>query len=164
VLVKYLNALHLQPQFASARVPETSVGAIGRSVTACVVAHSRRAVKVSASSFCKSESLILPESAAAAAAARSSGTSAGKVVAVIGGAGFLGSRLVEMLVGHAQQLAANGHPYFDTIRVIDRCPYTPPPSLLRLAVQTGQTITATSVDIVSYAPQPSRRNITAFLL
>jgi hypothetical protein len=149
VLVKYLNALHLRPQFTSASVPETSVGAIGRCVNPCVVAYSRRAAR-SVSSFCKSgadEHALLPESAPIPS--RFSDSSAGQAVAVIGGAGFLGSRLVEMLVAFPQQLEAKGHPFFSTIRVIDRCTWTPPPDLLQLALQTGQTITCTTVDIVS---------------
>ena len=166
VLVKYLNALHLTPQFSSANVPETSVGAIGRSVTPCVVAHSRRTPPAGASSFCKSlpDQTLLPSPSAS----RSS-SAAANVVAVIGGAGFLGSRLVEMLVGHQRELEARGHPYYACIRVLDRSPYAAPPALQQLAAQTGQSITGTSVDIVSCVPPVaqspiSRHNIdTAFM-
>ena len=149
VVVKYLNALHLNPQFSRANVPETSVGAIGRSVTPCVVAHSRRTPPVGASSFCKS----LPDEPLLPSASASNSSAADvNVVAVIGGAGFLGSRLVEMLVGHKKELEARGHPYFSCIRVLDRSPYVVPPALKQLAAQTGQSISSASVDIVSCVP------------
>ena len=156
VLVKYLNALHLNPQFSHARVPETSVGAIGRSANPCVAAHSRRNAKTGASSFCKlsSDESLLPMTLppASASASHRSVASAAKVVAVIGGAGFLGSRLVAMLIGHAQELEAKGHPYFTCIRVLDRSPYKIPSALQQLASQTGQSISSVSVDIVSCVP------------
>ncbi len=152
VLIKYLNALHMKPQFTRARVPETSVGAIGRSVNPCVVAYSRRIANAGASSFCKScanEPLQLLASSVSASSSHLSNAPAAKVVAVIGGAGFLGRRLVEMLVGHEQELRAKGHPYFTSIRVLDCFLFSAPPALLQLAAQTGQSISSTSVDIVS---------------
>jgi hypothetical protein len=139
VLVKYLSSLHFSPQFLSARVPETSVGAIGRSATPCVAAYSRKAATHRCSSFCK-PTVLEPDTSKDATR---------NTVAVIGGAGFLGSRLVEMLVGHAHDLRSKGHPFFACIRVLDRCPYKVPQHVLHLASLTGQVITSECVDIVS---------------
>ncbi len=121
-------------------MPETSVGAIGRSTCACLVDYKRR--QGTASSFCRAVHVTQ--------ATPSAGPCPGRVAVVIGGAGFLGSRLVEMMVGRKEELEAKGHAYFSCIRVLDRSVYTPPPHLLQRASGTGQSVTWAQVDVVSY--------------
>lgn len=67
---------------------------------------------------------------------------------VVGGAGFLGRRLVHLLAGEADQSdVAAQWPRFDTIEVVDVSPFVPSESLASIAARTGRTLTSTVADV-----------------
>ncbi len=71
---------------------------------------------------------------------------------VVGGAGFLGRRLVEMLVGPRDEgRFVDAWPWFESLHVIDVAPFVPGPALEEALARSGQRLSHARADVCSLA-------------